>query len=176
MHLTKSLQCSLGMEDNSALKTIVLDMESTLLHAVVRDDRKTVSLTFRPYLGEFLAMVLGHFDVYIWIAGKRNYALECIQHMVEHYKLPCAPHLITRDDGGWYQGGCGKARAVTSARGRRTLEHGGQGRVTSYLGAVTPLTTGVTFANWHGKICDQQGNPADGVHTFTRFPDQFALH
>ena len=39
------------------LKTIVLDMDNTLL--VAGDDHDTVSLTFQPYLGEFLAMLLG---------------------------------------------------------------------------------------------------------------------
>ena len=40
-----------------ASKTIVLDMDNTLL--VAWNDHDTVSLTFQPYLGEFLAMLLG---------------------------------------------------------------------------------------------------------------------
>ena len=40
-----------------ASKTIVLGMDNTLL--VAGDDHDTVSLTFQPYLGEFLAMLLG---------------------------------------------------------------------------------------------------------------------
>ena len=40
-----------------SLKTIVVHMDNTLL--VAGDDHDTVSLTFQPYLGEFLAMLLG---------------------------------------------------------------------------------------------------------------------
>ena len=57
MQQRTSLVSCLYLFRHGSLKTIVLDMDNTLL--VAGDDHHTVSLTFQPYLGEFLAMLLG---------------------------------------------------------------------------------------------------------------------
>ena len=56
MQQRTSLVSRLCLFRQGSLKTIVLDMDNTLL--VAGDDHDTVSLTFQPYLGEFLAMLL----------------------------------------------------------------------------------------------------------------------
>ena len=57
MQQRTSLVSCLCLFRQGSLKTIVLDMDNTLL--VAGDGHDTVSLTFEPYLGDFLAMLLG---------------------------------------------------------------------------------------------------------------------
>ena len=57
MQQRTSLVSCLYLFQQGSLKTIVLNMDNTL--SVAGDDQDTVSLTFQPYLGEFLAMLLG---------------------------------------------------------------------------------------------------------------------
>ena len=83
--------------------TVVLDLDNTLVFTRVLDaDSATVLVTLRPYLCDLLHLALAHCEVFVWTAGRRHYASHAVQRMLDYFKLPRVPYLITRDDEGWY--------------------------------------------------------------------------
>jgi len=83
--------------------TVVLDLDNTLVFTRVLDaDSATVLVTLRPYLFDLLHLALTHCEVFVWTAGRRHYASHAVQRMLDYFKLPRVPYLITRDDEGWY--------------------------------------------------------------------------
>eukprot|EP01063_Lacrimia_lanifica_P021827 TRINITY_DN2940_c0_g1_i1.p1 TRINITY_DN2940_c0_g1~~TRINITY_DN2940_c0_g1_i1.p1 ORF type:complete len:241 (+),score=59.56 TRINITY_DN2940_c0_g1_i1:67-789(+) len=109
-----------GESDGPPKKTVVLDMDETLLHSVfasrrrrgnwaaeaearrVRDeifidwpDGYSLQVYLRPGLDEFLKFVAAHFECILWTAGTKPYAEEILKVLDPHAKL--FSHVIYRD-------------------------------------------------------------------------------
>eukprot|EP00667_Euglena_gracilis_P009645 EG_transcript_9799 len=96
-------QLPLPRTSSNGMVTVVLDLDNTLVFTRVLDaDSATVLVTLRPYLSDLLHWALGHCEVFIWTAGRRHYAAHAVQRMLDYFRLPRVPYLITRDDEGWY--------------------------------------------------------------------------
>ena len=75
-------------------KLLILDLDHTLIHSIMSDDGHYITY-YRPYVTDFLIEMQEIYDIMIWTAGMKDYALPIVEDLFDGLKPPV--HVYTRD-------------------------------------------------------------------------------